>query len=67
LRHACLFAAQYGIEQYLEMMLEQNRLPDVGTASMTDCARVLNGARSLEKAAEYAGARNGSTGGAALA
>jgi 2-methylisocitrate lyase-like PEP mutase family enzyme len=39
----CLFAAQYGIEQYLDMMLESKRLPSEGTVSMDDCARVLNG------------------------
>ncbi len=39
----CLFAAQYGIEQYLDMMLESKRLPSEGTVSMEDCARVLNG------------------------
>jgi len=39
----CLFAAQYGIERYLDAMLEMNRLPKENTASMNDCARVLNG------------------------
>ena len=39
----CLFAAQYGIERYLDMMLETKRLPSENTASMDDCARVLNG------------------------
>lgn len=39
----CLFAAQYGIERYLDMMLESKRLPSEYTASMDDCARVLNG------------------------
>jgi len=39
----CLFAAQYGIERYLDMMLEMGRLPSEGTATMADCARVLNG------------------------
>jgi 2-methylisocitrate lyase-like PEP mutase family enzyme len=42
----CLFAAQYGIEHYLDMMLEMNRLPSEITASMEDCARVLNGSDS---------------------
>jgi 2-methylisocitrate lyase-like PEP mutase family enzyme len=56
----CLYAAQYGIEQYLDRMLEEQRLPSSGTASMTDCARVLEGGRALEKAAEYALERNGS-------
>jgi 2-methylisocitrate lyase-like PEP mutase family enzyme len=62
----CLFAAQYGIEQYLDLMLEQNRLPAEGTASMSDCARVLNGTPTLEKAADYALARNGGANGKAL-
>ncbi|MHC4265880.1 MAG: isocitrate lyase/PEP mutase family protein [Planctomycetota bacterium] len=39
----CLFAAQFGMERYLEMMLEMNCLPSEYTASMDDCARVLNG------------------------
>jgi 2-methylisocitrate lyase-like PEP mutase family enzyme len=38
----CLFAAQYGIERYLDMLLEMKRLPSENTASMDDCARVLN-------------------------
>ncbi len=40
----CLFAAQYSIERYLDKMVEMNRLPSESTASMADCARVLNGA-----------------------
>lgn len=39
----CLFAAQYGIEDYLDRMLEIQRLPSERTATMADCARVLNG------------------------
>lgn len=39
----CLFAAQYGIERYLDLMLETNRLPSENTVSMKDCARVLDG------------------------
>jgi 2-methylisocitrate lyase-like PEP mutase family enzyme len=39
----CLFAAQYGIERYLDMMLETKRLPSECTASMDDCANVLDG------------------------
>jgi 2-methylisocitrate lyase-like PEP mutase family enzyme len=39
----CLFAAQYGMERYLDQMLETNCLPSENTASMDDCARVLNG------------------------
>jgi 2-methylisocitrate lyase-like PEP mutase family enzyme len=42
----CLFAAQYGIEQYLDRMLETNRLPSENTVSMKDCARVLDGRAS---------------------
>ncbi len=38
----CLFAAQYGIEKYLDMMMEMNCLPSENTASMNDCQRVLN-------------------------
>lgn len=38
----CLFAAQYGIERYLDQMLELHRLPSENTASMEDCARVLH-------------------------
>lgn len=40
----CLFAAQYGMERYLDKMLELGRLPSENTATMADCARVLNGA-----------------------
>jgi 2-methylisocitrate lyase-like PEP mutase family enzyme len=42
----CLFAAQYAIERYLDQMLETNRLPSENTASMADCARVLNAQQS---------------------
>ena len=38
----CLFAAQYGIRRYLDMLLEQKRLPSQSTASMDDCAKILN-------------------------
>lgn len=38
----CLFAAQRGIERYLDALLQTHRLPKEGTASMDDCARVLN-------------------------
>jgi 2-methylisocitrate lyase-like PEP mutase family enzyme len=41
----CLFAAQHGIERYLDSMIELNRLPSEGTASMSDCARVLTGSK----------------------
>jgi 2-methylisocitrate lyase-like PEP mutase family enzyme len=47
----CLFAAQYGIERYLDMMLETNCLPSQNTATMTDCMRVLNGKSMIEKRA----------------
>lgn len=39
----CLFAAQYGMERYLDTMLELNRLPSENTSTMSDCARVLSG------------------------
>lgn len=38
----CLFAAQHGIERYLDMMLEEQRLPSEHTVSMSDCMRILN-------------------------
>jgi len=38
----CLFAAQHGIQRYLDMLIEQKRLPSENTASMTDCANVLS-------------------------
>jgi 2-methylisocitrate lyase-like PEP mutase family enzyme len=50
----CLFAAQYGMERYLDMMLEQNCVPSEETASMADCARVLNGPTSLTDGPEPA-------------
>jgi 2-methylisocitrate lyase-like PEP mutase family enzyme len=40
----CLFAAQYAIEHYLDAMLERQCLPSENTASMNDCARVLESA-----------------------
>ena len=46
----CLFAAQYGIERYLDTLLETQRLPAENTATMADCARVLNGHRTSEPA-----------------
>ncbi len=39
----CLFAAQYGIERHLDLLLEMSQLPSAHTASMDDCSRVLNG------------------------
>lgn len=59
----CLFAAQHGIERYLDMMLEQNCLPSAATASMADCARVLDGTRARERAAAYAAERDGQAAG----
>ena len=53
----CLFAAQYGIERYLDMMLETNRLPAQHTASMADCSRVLSGTED-EAVSEKARTRN---------
>lgn len=38
----CLFAAQYGIKRYLDMLLEQKRLPSENTATMDECAHILN-------------------------
>jgi len=38
----CLFAAQYGIEWYLDLMLQNQCLPSEHTVSMSDCLRVLN-------------------------
>jgi len=48
----CLFAAQYGIERYLDLMLEENRLPSQNTATMADCARVLNASERPSPAAK---------------
>jgi 2-methylisocitrate lyase-like PEP mutase family enzyme len=45
----CLFAAQYGIERYLDSMLEEQRLPSQHTANMADCARVLNGGNGVHR------------------
>jgi 2-methylisocitrate lyase-like PEP mutase family enzyme len=39
----CLFAAQYGMERYLDKMLEENRLPSQNTSTMAECARILDG------------------------
>jgi 2-methylisocitrate lyase-like PEP mutase family enzyme len=38
----CLFAAQHAIESYLDRMSALGRLPSEGTASMADCARLLD-------------------------
>jgi 2-methylisocitrate lyase-like PEP mutase family enzyme len=45
----CLFAAQHGIERYLDLMLEENRLPSQNTSTMADCARVLNGSNGTDR------------------
>jgi 2-methylisocitrate lyase-like PEP mutase family enzyme len=45
----CLFAAQYGIERYLDLMLEMSCLPSEGTTSMVDCQQILNGTAVQEK------------------
>ena len=37
----CLFAAQHGIEKYLGEMIEKQGLPQRGTSTMEDCAKVL--------------------------
>lgn len=37
----CLFAAQRGIETYLKALKEGQALPSHGTASMEDCAKIL--------------------------
>ena len=57
----CLFAAQYGIERYLDMMLEKNCLPSENTTSMDDCWRVLNG-NSVHGRSEHYAARYGRSG-----
>ncbi|QXD23897.1 isocitrate lyase/PEP mutase family protein [Opitutia bacterium ISCC 51] len=47
----CLFAAQHGIEKYLGEMIEKQGLPQKGTASMEDCAKVLEGKSASGKSA----------------
>lgn len=39
----CLFAAQYGMQKYLNALIENQGLPQYGTVSMEDCAEVLSG------------------------
>ena len=39
----CLYAAQYGIEHYLDEMMRTKRLPAENTATMAECASVLSG------------------------
>jgi 2-methylisocitrate lyase-like PEP mutase family enzyme len=46
----CLFAAQYGMERYLDKMLEENRLPSQNTSTMADCARILDGSAAQQPA-----------------
>jgi 2-methylisocitrate lyase-like PEP mutase family enzyme len=53
----CLFAAQYGMERYLDLMLEANRLPSENTATMSDCARVLDGGGEPQVAVEGTASR----------
>ncbi|OGR29738.1 MAG: hypothetical protein A2139_00365 [Desulfobacca sp. RBG_16_60_12] len=48
----CLFAAQYGIERYLDALLEMHCLPKENTASMDDCARLLNGTGMPKRGSE---------------
>jgi 2-methylisocitrate lyase-like PEP mutase family enzyme len=57
----CLYAAQYGIEHYLDKMLELKRLPAENTATMADCARVLNGNGVYEREPEPALAAAGAS------
>jgi 2-methylisocitrate lyase-like PEP mutase family enzyme len=45
----CLFAAQNGIEQYLDSMLQMQRLPAENTSTMADCARVLSGSGTPQR------------------
>jgi len=52
----CLFAAQYAIERYLDLLLETKRLPSEGTATMAGCSRVLN--RSVTSTQAPAGRRS---------
>ncbi len=37
----CLFAAQYGMEKYLDQMMETGVLPDENTSEMHDCVNLL--------------------------
>jgi 2-methylisocitrate lyase-like PEP mutase family enzyme len=57
----CLFAALYGIERYLDMMLEMNYLPSENTASMDDCLRVLNGT-AVQESPEHENTQHGQSG-----
>jgi len=38
----CLFAAQYGMEKYLDELLETGVLPDAGTTTLTECVEILH-------------------------
>ena len=37
----CLFAAQYGMEKYLDALVETGALPDEGTTTMNECVDIL--------------------------
>ncbi len=52
----CLFAAQYGMERYLDRMLEENRLPSQNTSTMAECAKILDGTAAPQPAAKGMGA-----------
>jgi 2-methylisocitrate lyase-like PEP mutase family enzyme len=58
----CLFAAQYGIERYLDMLIEKKCLPSENTASMEDCAQILNG-NGVQGRPGYHVVRQGQSGG----
>lgn len=38
----CLFAAQYGMEKYLDELLETGVLPGAGTTTMNECVEILH-------------------------
>ena len=38
----CLFAAQYGMEKYLDGLLESGVLPKEGTSTMNECVEILH-------------------------
>jgi 2-methylisocitrate lyase-like PEP mutase family enzyme len=38
----CLFAAQYGMEKYLDQLIEKGVLPDDNTSDMHDCVKILH-------------------------
>jgi 2-methylisocitrate lyase-like PEP mutase family enzyme len=49
----CLFAAQYGMERYLDRLAELHRLPSENTATMAECARVLDGHDQQKEVLEF--------------